>query len=457
MAEDSNYQAKGYTIKQFNLYMSDEYKPSETIEEIAPEDGNPIDLRGVCPGFKYIESLTSPSVRMELAIADTMDLISDLTGNEFIQIELESDSAPDQPLTIRQRIFKIGSVTKSERMQAYVIYTVSPEAYNNETNRIFKSFKNKTGVDHVKEVVEKFLKSAGREYSYEASTGNFNFISPSWRPFDVIAYISDKIVSSETKKAGYMFFENKNGFYFNTIDTLTKGELMNEEGNIPQFTYEQANVGDSEFNAYNIETMNYPDQGNHLEKMRTGAYVNTVIGVKAPALTSGNLPTAGSGSDGPSGSIKKPVTQTLLQVFSEAETLNDAFPFPKIKEEYFDEKKPTRTKIRALPGMKNATTALDGSASAGSMDTDTVAASAYSYSRWQLLNSITLDITVPGNVSLTVGMVIECKIPASKNEEDRTVLDPIYSGRYLITGLYHDYNPEGLTTRLHLSKDSVTS
>ena len=54
-------------------------------------------------------------------------------------------------------------------------------------------------------------------------------------------------------------------------------------------------------------------------------------------------------------------------------------------------------------------------------------------------------------------MVIECKIPASKNEEDRTVLDPIYSGRYLITGLYHDYNPEGLTTRLHLSKDSVTS
>ena len=212
MAEDSTYQAKGYTIKQFNLYMTDKYNPSETIEEIAPEDGNPIDLRGVCPGFKYIESITSPSVRMELAIADTMDLISDLTGNEFIQIELESDSAPDQPLTIRQRIFKIGSVTKSERMQAYVIYTVSPEAYNNETNRVFKSFKNKTGVDHVKEVVEKFLKSAGREYSYEASTGNFNFISPSWRPFDVIAYISDKIVSSETKKAGYMFFENKNGF-----------------------------------------------------------------------------------------------------------------------------------------------------------------------------------------------------------------------------------------------------
>lgn len=456
MPNENTYQPKGYKIRQFNLYMKDDYKPSEKIEEIPPDEGRAVDLRGVCPGFKYIESIDSPSIRMEIAIADTIDLIKDLTGNEFIQIELESDSAPDQPLFIRQRIFKIGAVTKSERIQAYVLYTVSPEAYNNETNRVFRSFKYKTGTDHVKEVMTKFLKSAGRQYSYEASAGNFNFLAPSWRPFDVIAYITDKIVSTETNKAGYLFFENKNGFYFNTIDTLTKGELMNE-GNIPTFTYEQANVGDNDINAYVIESLNFPDQGNHLEKMRTGAYVNTVIGIKAPALTSGNLPKSGAGKDGPSGSIKSPVTETLLQVFGQANTLNENFPYPKVKEEYFDEVKPTRMKIRALPAMKNAKSALDGTDTAGNMDTDTVAAASYSYSRWQLLNAITLDITVPGNVSLTVGMVVECKIPQSINEESRTVLDPIYSGRYLVTGLTHEYNPNGLTTRLHLSKDSVTS
>ena len=453
---ESTYQAKGYKIKQFNLYLADDYVPSEKIQELSPDGGKAVDIRGVCPGFNYIESIDSPSVRMEIAIMDTIDLISDLTGNEFIQLEMESDSAPDQPLIVRQRIFKIGAVTKSERAQSYVIFTVSPEAYNNETNRVFKAFRYKTGSSHVKEIVDKFLKSSGRKYSYEGSKGNFNFISPSWRPFDVIAYISDKIVSSENNKAGYMFFENKNGFYFNTIDTLTKGELMNK-GSIPTFTYEQANVGNAEYNAYSIESMNYPDQGNHLEKMRTGAYVNTVIGVKAPALTSGNLPTAGSGKSGPSGSISPPRTQSLIEVFGQAETLNDAFPFPKIKEAYFDEKKPTRVKIRALPGMKNAKTSQDGTDTAGNMDNDTIAASSYSYSRWQLLNSIRLDITIPGNVSLAVGMVIQCKIPASSNVEERTVLDPVYSGRYLVVGLKHDYSPTGLTTHLQLSKDSVTS
>ena len=110
---ESTYQAKGYKIKQFNLYLADDYVPSEKIQELSPDGGKAVDIRGVCPGFNYIESIDSPSVRMEIAIMDTLDLISDLTGNEFIQLELESDSAPDQPLIVRQRIFKIGAVTKS--------------------------------------------------------------------------------------------------------------------------------------------------------------------------------------------------------------------------------------------------------------------------------------------------------------------------------------------------------
>ena len=137
--------------------------------------------------------------------------------------------------------------------------------------------------------------------------------------------------------------------------------------------------------------------------------------------------------------------------------LNDQFPFPKVKPIYFDEKRPTRTKIRALPGMKNAQNQQDSTGGAGNMDFDTVWASAYSFSRWQLLKAITLDITIPGNVALAVGQQLECVIPASTKEEERTVLDPVYSGRYLITGLTHKYNPEGVTTLLNLSKDSITT
>ena len=194
--------------------------------------------------------------------------------------------------------------------------------------------------------------------------------------------------------------------------------------------------------------------------MRTGAYSNTVIGIKLPALTSGNLPSSSTEEESKSsGSINPPLHMGLNSVFGIAKEggaiLNDQFPYPKIKPKYFEDSNPTRTKIRALPGMKDSKNDKDSTGSAGNMDYDTISASAYSYSRWQLLNAISLDITVPGNVGLYVGMIIECLIPSSAKEENRTVPDPIYSGLYLVTGLEHSYTREGITTFLKLSKDSV--
>ena len=567
MTDNLPIQPKGYKITKFYLITKDDSNPDQKVDQIEPlGEHSLVDVRKLCSGFNYIESIDSPSVRMEIAMFDTIDLISGMTGNELIQITIETDSAPGVELEIMQRIFKIGEITKSERAQLYVIYTVSPETINNETNKVFKSFKDDIGSAHVDWCVKEKLKSSGKNYSYEPSKGNFRFLAPTWRPYDCIGYISDKIVSSVTNTAGYLFFENRDGFYFHTIDWLCS-DRNPTAANPAKYTYEQANVGESDFNAYKIESMNFPDRANHLEKMRSGTYSNTVLGLKLPAITSGNLPASGDGDSslvdtasvkdasrltelygymwtmeeyqdrwdeadkkryaeyeaevkeidarseaaaetttttttsgnttttttsastyvqgklnaglvsssdtkglktnttvkahGASGSIQPPLHMGLNNVFGMANKaggiLNDQFPFPKVKPIYFDEKRPTRTKIRALPGMKNAQNQQDSTGGAGNMDFDTIWASAYSFSRWQLLKAITLDITIPGNVALAVGQQLECVIPASTKEEERTVLDPVYSGRYLITGLTHKYNPEGVTTLLNLSKDSITT
>ena len=567
MTDNLPIQPKGYKITKFYLITKDDSNPDQKVDQIEPlGEHSKVDFMRLCSGFNYIESIDSPSVRMEIAMFDTIDLISSMTGNEFIQITIETDSAPGVELEIMQRIFKIGEITKSERAQLYVIYTVSPETINNETNKVFKSFKDDIGSAHVDWCVKEKLKSSGKNYSYEPSKGNFRFLAPTWRPYDCIGYISDKIVSSVTNTSGYLFFENRDGYYFHTIDWLCS-DRNPTAANPAKYTYEQANVGESDFNAYKIESMNFPDRANHLEKMRSGTYSNTVLGLKLPAITSGNLPASGDGDSslvdtasvkdasrlvelygymdtmeeyeakwddadkkryaeyeaevkeidarnaaaaetttttttsgnttttttssstyvqgkinaglvsssdtkglntnttvkahGASGSIQPPLHMGLNNVFGMANKaggiLNDQFPFPKVKPIYFDEKRPTRTKIRALPGMKNAQNAQDSTGGAGNMDFDTIWASAYSFSRWQLLKAITLDITIPGNVALAVGQQLECVIPASTKEEERTVLDPVYSGKYLITGLTHKYNPEGVTTLLNLSKDSITT
>ena len=73
--------------------------------------------------------------------------------------------------------------------------------------------------------------------------------------------------------------------------------------------------------------------------------------------------------------------------------------------------KPARIKIRALPSMKNAQNSANPDGNAGNMTFDTIQSSAYSTSRWQLLNAIKLDIKVPGNASLAAGDVVNVRFP----------------------------------------------
>ena len=93
-------QPKGYKITRFNLVAADKYDPKQKVNEAEIADGALIDMRKVCSGWNYIESIDSPSVRMEIAIYDTVDLISSLSGNELIQLTIETDSAPGVSLSL---------------------------------------------------------------------------------------------------------------------------------------------------------------------------------------------------------------------------------------------------------------------------------------------------------------------------------------------------------------------
>jgi len=107
--------------------------------------------------------------------------------------------------------------------------------------------------------------------------------------------------------------------------------------------------------------------------------------------------------------------------------------------------------------MKNAESAENPEGTSANMNFDTVLCSAYAASRWQLLNAIRLDIIVPGNIALDAGDIIEVRIPLSNPEgqSERLELDPVYSGKYMILGITHSWQPAGITSRLNLSKDSI--
>ena len=297
---------------------------------------------------------------------------------------------------------------------------------------------------------------------WEPARGNFNFVSPSWRAFDCISYIQDKILGGTTNRPGYLYFETHKGKNFCTMDYLCSSNNPSFS-NPKKFTYTQANLVDNANNAYNIENINYPDRSNHLEKMRSGLYSNVVYGILMPALTNGNLPQNGqtkeqSNDSAAAGSIRPPVNMGVNKVFAFANTLNPINPLSRVDKEYFSEDRPTRIKIRALPGMKDSEVTANAVGSSANMDFDTVTASAYSTSRWQLLNLYQLSVTIAGNTGITAGDVIFVGIPSSTSASSQTgrlEMDNMYSGKYIVVGVKHIYKPEKLETHLSLAKDSI--
>ena len=107
--------------------------------------------------------------------------------------------------------------------------------------------------------------------------------------------------------------------------------------------------------------------------------------------------------------------------------------------------------------MKNAQNSDNPEGSSSNMNFDTVTSSAYSASRWQLLNAIRLDITVPGNISIDAGDIVNIRIPKSQSEDqsERLELDETYSGNYIVIGVKHKWSAPEITTKLNLAKDSI--
>ena len=274
--------------------------------------------------------------------------------------------------------------------------------------------------------------------------------------------MSDKVTRVEgsgggkasNKQSGFLFFENRYGFNFKSLDALCLGDGIPKDEDIFEYTYVQQGNDPPANGAYTIESISYPDRANHLRNMRMGTFKTTSLSISLPTPTNSNASDSGSSDEtAPAGTIHSPKELSYVQVFSKADTIHKRKPYelPADLEAF---KGATRIKYRALPGLKNQNSQGDPQNGTDS-DTDTMAVAEYAAARYNLLQAVQLTITVPGNSALTAGSLIKIRIPASQ-EKNRAVKEDLrYSGKYLISGVTHTLKTEGVTTKLTLTRDSV--
>ena len=474
----------GQSQNRGEMYAAD--KPREYVLdklEIEMINGKKYDIRELVIDFAYHESIESSFLRCEFSILDTLDFNRLLQGGETVTIKATTATSVDKiPLEVDLLIYKIGSISKSERGQLYVLHCVSPEMYNDESNKVFKAFGPGQGAldgDCIPRMIcEKYLKRKGKKNKLKAANfenhSKYTFVACSWKPSDAIAFISDKVTrltksKGGNKQGGFLFWENRNGFNFRSIDSIAQGHAVTDNIYQYEYTIKSLEGVDARFA---IETITYPDKANHLTNMRMGTYKTAAIGVQISAAADSYAPDSGNKDENvdevtseggvvsgtglsstPGGVIQPPRILTFNDVFGKADTIEKARPY-EIPEFFdLDKAQPTRMKIRPLPALKNQTS-TNNTNNGTNPNIDTMAVAQYASARYNLFKSIKLDITVPGNTSLTAGSLIKIIIPAARNEGETVMTDTRFSGMYCIAGLTHVYRKDGFTTKLYLVRDS---
>tara|TARA_B100000073_G_scaffold104336_1_gene83567 strand:- start:3170 stop:4561 length:1392 start_codon:yes stop_codon:yes gene_type:complete len=458
--------AKGYELKDLTITLprgqGDNAISPQLSGKFKKDSKNSFDIRQLAAEFIWYESIDSPFCRLDISIIESVDFINFLRGGEVVHLELVTDASKGESIKWTGQVFKIGSVTKTERTSNYMLNCVSTESFNNEVNRVFGSFgpatKDRDSIP--KHIIKEYLK-AGKKIKHSGaieSCSKVNFVSPNWRPVDLLNYLTDKVTRQTSGKgsktqSGFLFYENKRGFNFKSIDGMCEQAPLGVV-----YTYEQSNVGeqDSERNMYLINNLAYPDRTNILEKLRTGAVKNVTSGIMLPVMTRSAVAQDTSGGGG--GTITGPRESVLSKMFGKMSTLEKGNPLSLMKqyEEFF----PSRTKLRILPGLKdqkevNGKPAGDPNAGAATADTDTLEVGAYAAARYSMIRAVCLRIQVPGNTAIAAGDVIQVLIPLGKGDNGKVVEDKNYSGKYLVAGLSHTWNKEGVTTTIELTRDSI--
>lgn len=478
-------QSQGYSLKEIVCVL---------------DSKNSIDIKGIVSEFSIFESIDAPAVRAEFLITDANDFISYLRGYEEITLKLSTDSEPDLEYELKQRIYKIGTNIKSERTQQYIIHTVSEFALQNEKVKVFKTFKGTAS-----ETVEKVLKErllVSKKLQIESTKGSFPFISPSWRPFDVISYLTDKSIRSASKsqsikeqQSGFLFFENRDAINFYSIDGLiekaaqgqTKIAAKNRTtSGVKKFIYRQKNVAETEDGYFTIENISYPDKYDIVTQMRSGALGTSLYGVDPGSINESYLPKSSKSSNSSSGDPKGPGggQYTVVQMSADKSWQTRFSHLPDSANPYVDyggmgggEGERMRIKFFNTYGWdssdgsgvtgtaQNANNATKGSplatgtsnkAGAAAQPQNITVAALYSLMRYIALSTVKLNIVIPGNVGVTAGDVIDVEIPSSRESGNTVPKETTYSGQYLVMGVVHIWRPEGVSTHLQIGRDSIS-
>jgi len=393
-----------------------------------PEETNVAQsLMGQMLFCKYYEGFGNTLI-VKITCVDTNGLLDKLPIRTGMSVELSFRHASleneeifefSQAKKNNLIIVNIDNGTHQDKRQMYTLTCITPTTLSNHTTRVSNKYKGAISKT-VGTILTSILGADPSRQVVKPTSNTYDFCGNYTRPINLINRLATKSVTPKAEEespekglCGFMFFETqKTGYNFRSIR-----EMMEKESDFP--VYEKVGAKDAmNTNPFTLaSTPKFRESQDLIKKLRAGQYQtsNMVYNIMDRNV---NFYIHKSETDGEvASSADEQVSRRILSVLD-----------------------------------LGSTTAKDNELA--ELATKVTWRQAHAASQYQLLYSQMLDVTIPMNLNLEVGMTLNFKFPDLNTGEGTTAGVTPSSGKYLIARLSHEFgNPVGDYTGLTLVRE----
>jgi len=398
----------------------DEFAYDISSIELVSSTGYTTNIKFMVQDFNLYESIFNAVISGDMRIWDGNNILSEysLHGNEYLIVRFKkSDLAPIEKYF---RIYKISNVSmRNLGTFEYMIYFCSEEFVLNQQKRVSKSYKDITNSQIVEDILTTYLSIDEKKIvNIEETMLPQSLIIPNLKPFEAINWISTFSLNSKLS-AAFVFYENIEGFNFRSLASMYEKEAVKKL----QITAKNVQTGENKSytNTFVPDRYEFPQLFDILKTISTGGYSSQMLAIN------------------PLG--REHATLRYDSVEGNFDQLNKFIPYNDATNRFNETLTDGSTYVRYFPTFQ------------GALVDDWLLQRA---SQFSLLNSMQMNIQIPGDPELRSGSVIDIEFPFFQpiDSPSKTEEDGLKSGKYLITGIRHRIIDSVYISYLELSKDS---
>jgi hypothetical protein len=241
------------------------------------------DITGQVITVQVYEDLFSPFITGSLIIEESLDLVNlfPFIGEEYLELEIRTPTLDKNNIKGTFYIYKMSNrELLGDRSVVYQLHFISIEAISDLNKKISKTFTGK-----VSDLVEKFVtdKYDGMEsikpFNIEPTINSTKYTSNYWTPVQNIMYLADAAINVN-KTPDYVFFENRDGFYFVSLESLYSNSVF-QEFTYDKYTRDDLPGGGSVRNVQEdykrIISISIPTAFDYIDRIRSGMLSSKLI------------------------------------------------------------------------------------------------------------------------------------------------------------------------------------